>query len=131
MTARTDGRALGRSSLRGRPSWGRPGKRDRDPMARVSRCVGAPRGLRRDRSVARRDPLLRRASWISRAARMPDSSAPWIHAWYSEQCSPAKWMRPSGVTMSACSSRLLLRREQRERAARPAVVVPGVDAPTS
>ena len=37
------------------------------------------------------------ASWISFAARMPDSSAPWIHAWYSDVCSPAKWMRPSGA----------------------------------
>ena len=44
------------------------------------------------------------ASWIVCAARMPDSSAPWIQAWYSEQCSPAKWIRPSGRTMSAWRS---------------------------
>jgi prolipoprotein diacylglyceryl transferase len=41
------------------------------------------------------------ASLISRAARTPDSSAPWIQACHSEQCSPAKWTRPSGRTMSA------------------------------
>ena len=44
------------------------------------------------------------AWWISRAARTPDSSAPWIHACQSEQCSPAKCTRPSGLTMSACST---------------------------
>ena len=44
------------------------------------------------------------AWWISRAARTPDSSAPWIHACQSEQCSPAKCTRPSGLAMSACST---------------------------
>ena len=40
-------------------------------------------------------------SWISAAARRPDSIAPWIHACASDACSPAKWMRPSGATIAS------------------------------
>jgi len=37
------------------------------------------------------------ASFTSRAARLPDSMAPFIHAYQSDVCSPAKWMCPSGA----------------------------------
>jgi putative oxidoreductase len=46
-------------------------------------------------------PSRRARSWISAAARMPDSIAPWIHAWARDACSPAKWMRPSGAQIAS------------------------------
>jgi len=39
-----------------------------------------------------------RAAVISFTARSPDSSAPCIHVCASDVCSPAKWIRPSGVS---------------------------------
>ena len=55
-----------------------------------------------DAARRRRQAVAR--SWISAAARSPDSIAPWIHACASDACSPAKCTRPSGAITCSCSS---------------------------
>src|SRR3989442_2373481 len=66
------------------------------PGGAIVRGIAADELLRAGESSA-----LQPASWTSRVARRPDSSAPCIQPGAEEACSPAKWTLPSGCWISA------------------------------